>query len=318
MDYKNKYLKYKSKYLTLKKLLKGGGGKYLTNIKILIKALKGESKYGRDIGILWFLKKHDFELDDYIDELKEIADNIDLFKEKVFYKNGQDGKPLKDILIEKWKKNEIARDEILTFFKIIIPKVCTIYELMTEENVKDECINFNRVIGSCGFPYFLTSNNDISEEDKDKWIELLTLIESKLDGLNYIDFVIGAMGANYTAFESKENNFTVCINPYYDYEKIDVLITVIKSTDSLLDKNYRIRGEFPLSHNFSNSSFVLNKILEMNKKVPVRITNRMCGTCFRSLYYLVQKGIPYVVEPEQGLNKIMDTPEIRECFKKPM
>ena len=37
----------------------------------------------------------------------------------------------------------------------------------------------------------------------------------------------------------------------------------------------------------------------------------MCGSCHRPLYYLVDNGVEYIVEPEQGLSHA-DTEEIKK------
>lgn len=45
--------------------------------------------------------------------------------------------------------------------------------------------------------------------------------------------------------------------------------------------------------------------------------NKMCGTCHRSLYYLVKnasKNFTYEVSPEQTTNT-SDTDDIKKCFK---
>jgi hypothetical protein len=315
MDYNSKYLKYKLKYLNLKKLL--GGGKLTNLIKGIVQMFKKPGSI--PINILQQLFEKDSEelktnFNDYQELLAEITSDNNFKRKKITLKTlGMETtfeKYLEDINIE----GKIS-DEILDFFKIKKIRICSVEELMTLENVVEDCKNLTAVTGSCGDPSFLKTNTDISEEYKDKWIELLTSIESKLNELKYIDFVIGATERNYSDFKSEKNNLTLCISPIATNEKFDVVITEIKSTDSLLDKNYRIYFLFPLSHNFPNSKIVLDKILDLNKKVRIRITNRMCGSCFRSLYYLVKNGIEYSVSPEQGLDDNTDTPAIRRCFK---
>lgn len=309
MDYNNKYLKYKSKYLNLKNLLRGGG-KYTQIIKMVCQELTKKNKIS-DLILNNFLVKQDFKIEDYEEDLTKLKT---VLKKETIISNSR---TKKDITFEDYLRlqNENISEDILNFFEIKQVKRCTIEELMTLTNFKEECSLLTDVTGSCGDPTFIGTNSDITEVYKNQWIDLLNLIDLKLDGLKYIDFVIGATEKNYSAFTDKEKILTLCICPIASYEKFDVVITDIKSKDSLLDKIYKIEFEFPLSHNFPNSKIVLKKIIDLHKKVPVRITNRMCGTCFRSMYYLVQNGISYIVDPEQGLDKNLDTTEIRKCFK---
>lgn len=116
----------------------------------------------------------------------------------------------------------------------------------------------------------------------------------------------------------KNDNYTLNISPIGGH--------INKLNDSNLEDNIiksielnilNLYGYFPLSTGI-NSNKVLDKIIELSKnKFKIKIINRICGSCFRSLRYLIAKSdnIKYIVDPEQGLDKIMDSDEIRKCFR---
>ncbi len=101
-----------------------------------------------------------------------------------------------------------------------------------------------------------------------------------------------------------------------NYHSIEYHLNYIK-TNPTLKHIYTIKGEFPLNINGTNKD-VLDKILELTDKTTVNFYNKMCGTCFRSMHYLVNNAVSnftYTANPEQQLTDA-DTPDIRKCFKK--
>lgn len=88
-----------------------------------------------------------------------------------------------------------------------------------------------------------------------------------------------------------------------------------KILNNIVGKKYTFNLFFPLNCT-GNSKKILDSLAYMNNNnnIKPRITNRMCGTCHRSLYYLVQCGIEYFVNPEQGLGN-QDNFAIKKCFK---
>lgn len=204
-------------------------------------------------------------------------------------------------------------------------KDCTIEELMNslDDKLKD-CNNLTRVQGSCSEPHFFKSNEDISMEIKEKWIKLLNLLENKIKldkDIKNLDFILGAT-TNFTSdFENNITNEKRDVQIYFDpinknkYIEFGNIYKIIEEKDKIINEKFNILMEFPLSHNFPNSLEVLNKIISLKEIVNIRITNRICGSCFRSLYYLKKNGINYIVNPEQKLSDILDSREIRECFE---
>jgi hypothetical protein len=87
--------------------------------------------------------------------------------------------------------------------------------------------------------------------------------------------------------------------------------------EDIVSDIYHVKVGFPLNTDGTNK-LVLDKILEITKVSKIHLYNQMCGTCHRSLYYLVQnatENFTYTVNPEQGLGP-QDTEDIKRCFKK--
>jgi hypothetical protein len=303
--FKTKYLKYKSKYLALKNQV--GNGKYTGQINAII---------NRPVASVIFsiMMNDDFNIDEYKSLLDPVKEKV---KDKSLYdKSGT-------TVFEYLKRNLDSKNpnqlKILQYFDIPIVKECSIDELMTLDNSHEVCTNFTRVKGSCSHPAFKDENNDISDDQKTKWLELLSLIKSKMDlskSPKYLDLVIGASTLLDTDFSDKTNAYILIINPFSVFNEYDTVKSTIEGLSDLKNKKHTIKLYFPLSHNFAKSIEVLDKILQINTSdIKVRITNRMCGTCFRSMYYLVKNGVEYKVYPEQGLSDTLDTDEIKKCFK---
>jgi len=197
--------------------------------------------------------------------------------------------------------------------------VCTIEELMTKD-LKD-CKNQTMVIGSCGDPGFNTieGTSDVSSEIKDQLITIFNLIASKEPSVKYLDIILGSSTKNNSAFKDLSDSIQLCITPA-EFDSYDTILKKIKDEKNINGKTYYMNTYFPLNYKDSNSKEILDLLIKINTSIKVRITNRMCGTCHRSLYYLVKNNIEYLVEPEQGFEldptkPTFDTPEIKKCFK---
>lgn len=209
---------------------------------------------------------------------------------------------------------KLLDDETKTALEFKNVRECSVEELMTLNDYDTTCNNITRVTGSCGDPSFLKSNKEISEDSKNNWIRLLDTIKSKLSERETFEIILGAINPDEKKSGFSLSNIELYADEASDYKSLDECITKINDRTPGAHLKIFFKNYFPLSHNFPNSIEVLNKVLEM-KPVRLRLTNRMCGTCHRSLYYLVQKGVDYIVNPDQGLNPTLDTDEIRNCFK---
>lgn len=229
-----------------------------------------------------------------------------------------------DLLFQE-KNLSNAPDSFYEFFGLQNRKkrACSIEELMTLMNPEETCLqkNLSKVKGSCSEPSFFYKQNDFSDDTKRKYIALFDAIEAKLlveSNPKYFDLVLGSTTKNNSDFRDLENSYTLAITPIEGFKySIDDILSIITSTDSLKNKVHALKDSFPLHYNKRpNNKAILDRVIEMYQKgIKVRITNRVCGSCFPSFYYLVKNGIEYLVSPEQGLHKD-NTAEIRECFKK--
>jgi hypothetical protein len=195
-------------------------------------------------------------------------------------------------------------------------------DLMSSSDPGHDCKESTHklVRGSCGVPAFFSNKDvrlDMSNERKTNYINLLNAIETKFlqeDEPRYLDLVIGAHN-KYGSFS--EPSYTLAINPIATYTNtFESIQEKLKTYDTLKEKTDALHEYFPLSYsNVPNNKEVLDKLLDMQRKgIQVRLTNRMCGSCFPAFYYLVKHGVEYIVRPEQGLGT-QNTSAIRSCFK---
>jgi len=199
---------------------------------------------------------------------------------------------------------------------------------MTLPDYNTTCKNVTKVSGSCGDPSFEHGNKEISDIQRREFDNIIDIITTKFQnesGPKYLDLVLGATTNVDTNFNENDHSFVLNICPIPRFVKknktvienlnYDTFIEKLNKLSSLKKEHLYLNGKFPLSHNFPNSKHILDRIIHLhNNGVKVRITNRMCGTCHRSLYYLVKHGIEYIVAPEQLLG-VQDTEEIKKCFK---
>jgi hypothetical protein len=193
-------------------------------------------------------------------------------------------------------------------------KFCNPEELMSNPNYEIECINIGCANGSCSHPSFRDGLDDLTDEICNKNITIFTLILEK-NNIKYLDIILGAIEQTHSDFDDLGNSLQLCITPINSFDDFDILKSKIENIDNLGGNILTFNSEFPLNFQKRNCQKILDLLLRINDSIKVRITNRMCGTCHRSLYYLVQQGINYIVNPEQGLNNDLDTPEIIKCFK---
>ena len=321
MNYYEKYLKYKQKYNNLKKQY--GSGRELQKIKSpLFKAcadkIFGSYKmeinkfnYMTLIGNFKMLEKifNNAELEKELNELSheelvELQKNEEIDKiERTYRKIGEETIFELPIINSALKK-------LVGIEKIVAKKKCSENEFMTLDDPELICNNKTLVIGSCGYPAFFPNIHAINLNN-DKIVEFLDLLMKTNTTEKKVNIILGSRNIS----EKKD----ICVTFDEDAQKgknIDLFIKELKC--GVLKTNYHLLSKFPLNTDGSNK-LVLDKILEMTEKFDVEITNKMCGTCHRSLYYLVQKGndnFTYSVDPEQKINPDLDTEDILKCFKK--
>ena len=194
-----------------------------------------------------------------------------------------------------------------------LPTFCKEDKLMESIN-ETSCVNASFVTGSCGDPAFYSSKGtaDITLELKDQYIKIFNLIKEKKN-IKYLDIILGALTNEKSSFNNLDESLQLCITPI---DRFDSYEDLMRKLNENIEKKYTFNSIFPLNfHQTPNALEVLDLLIKINTEgIKVRITNRMCGTCHRSLYYLVKNKIDYQVDPEQGLGPL-DTDEIQQCFK---
>jgi hypothetical protein len=187
-------------------------------------------------------------------------------------------------------------------------RLCTPEELMTLPNHDTECKNVTKVVGSCSHPTFKQGKESIiTDPEKEQLLQIFSFFDEKVQEIHII---LGATTNFKTDFKINNDNY-VCL--FFDPNSTGYTDTIdkIKFPEN---RDFKFKLSFPLNFTDPNSKEVLDKLIEIkNKGKKIYLTNRMCGTCFPSFYYLVKNGIEYKVAPEQGIDK-EDTKEIQECF----
>jgi hypothetical protein len=196
-------------------------------------------------------------------------------------------------------------------------KYCTIKELMDLPDYDTECKNLTHVNGSCGEPSFKHGlSAKISDDVKDSYLKLIEIIKNHSNKPINVIFIIGALTKfNQNLFPSK-NSLIICITPTETFGSFIDINNELEKEEDLNNKVKFINSYFPLNHIDTNSKLILDKLIELDEITPIGIVNKMCGTCHRSFYYLLKnkENIKYEVNPEQGLNPVMDTQDIKQCF----
>ena len=317
MNYYKKYLKYKQKYDNLKKQY--GSGKELDKFEKNPTVVNMIHKLHRLIGL------HDYNSTrDMVQTFAQLQNMFDDDKLKTEL-NSLSEKELKAFFVSKNLIllgdvcNNITRVktvvkpgfiEIFNYLGIIIKKSCSVEEFMeTFYNPEERCNNPALVNGSCGHPSFWKNIHELNEHNE-KIVEFLDLLMKRNISKKSVDIVLGSRNV------PNSTNICVTFDEGISGKNIDLFIKKLKC--GVLNSVYHLLNTFPLNTDGSNK-LVLDKIHEMTKNFKVSIINKMCGTCHRSLYYLVQTGnenLSYIVNPEQTLDPVTDTPDIIKCFKK--
>ena len=227
-------------------------------------------------------------------------------------------------LIFKDNTLDSAPQSFYDFFGFEKKRDCSVLELMEGEH--KACTDESKAVvkGSCGEPSFFEDHRELSEDVKTKYLELLSTIETKLldeTEPRYFDLVIGSTTSPKSAFTDTKESYTLCITPTESFpNKLnDATIGKLGTLSSLKGEKHTINGSFPLAYaRKPNNIAILDKITSMiSKGITVRLTNKVCGSCFPAFYYLVKKGVEYRVSPEQGTNNSgANTPQIQACFKR--
>jgi hypothetical protein len=217
-----------------------------------------------------------------------------------------------------YKKYLKYKSKYLNLKQIGGAKLCTPEELMTLPNYGTECKNVTKVVGSCGEPSFKEGKKSkINDIEKEKLLHIFNLFYGKVEEIHII---LGANPNFKSDFRIVKDNY-VCL--FFDPNgRDDIYSDTTEKINFPQIKEFKFKLPFPLNFTDTNSKEILDKIIEIhNKGINVYITNRICGTCFPSFYYLVKNGIQYKVAPEQGLDDILknsinpqDTEEIKDCF----
>lgn len=328
MDYYQKYLKYKAKYVNLKN--QHGSGTELEKLKT-------------DMSVKYIIKRGNSSLDNYRPEdprssigtimsvfqlLKDLYSDKKLQEEISLLSDGEktalfENKNLKriDSYVKKLLKlNILNKDNIninlnpglQNLLNIlsdkVVKKICSHEEYMTVENPSQLCSNPELVIGSCINPSFFGNIHTINDNNE-KIVEFFDLLIKANVEKKLVNIILGSR------VPAGISNINVTFDPIQIHgNTLDYHIKSLK--EGSISNIYHVQNSFPLNTDGTNKN-VLDKILEMTTKFKVWIFNKMCGTCHRSLYYLVQnatRNFEYTVNPEQGLGS-QDTEKIIECFK---
>jgi hypothetical protein len=203
--------------------------------------------------------------------------------------------------------------KLIEKLNITSKRSCSVEEFM--EQPKDfidvTCNNRELVKGSCGDPnFFLSIGSQINNAD-----EIITFLEllQKLYPLKTKLIIV--LGSHNFPYVGNDSSICLYFNNIEGYIPINKYIDEMR--EGITDHTYLIKSFFPLE-TFGEDKKVLDKISELNEHYAITIYNRICGSCFRSLYYLVNNprgSMMYIVNPEQTLG-VHDTPEIINCFKK--
>ncbi|AYV82718.1 MAG: hypothetical protein Hyperionvirus2_86 [Hyperionvirus sp.] len=326
MSFYGKYQKYKQKYLKAKSNQIGGN-----NFSILVRYI--DAYYGSNrtplpsnIEMLARIlgdinKRGELDLDnpEQVNVLKGLGERLtdgpvglsNHFKSKVLEGNKDQNQKYDGgkILAAMFPEGEA---------KPIFTKRCSVEELMnlTHTELEKICVNHTDVFGSCGWPSYMESikEGDISEGTKNSLIGLFTAVKNKLAAVKIKpEKMILDIGAWHESAFGGDNLNLRFMPDMAGSKPIEAVIEEINKADNL-NQTYDIKIHFPLDNTKSREGEVINFIRDMMKEIRVFIINRICGTCFRSFYYLVKHGAEYKMGAAQGRSPV-DTDEILSCFK---
>ena len=331
MTYYDKYLKYRKKYLDAKNVQKGGD-----NFKLKI-AEMSKSDFARitPTNINALAQNFKYVLNDLNNRGEIDLNNPEHVKimEDLGYKLANLKEDLKnDFLriistIPMNPKTGIDGDALIRALEQYEPpskpkRACTVDEFMglSHTEVEEKCENLTKVAGSCGFPSFMFSikEADIGPGERDLLLQLFRVISDKIKKSDVKPSkILIDVGVTSEPNPGIGNRYLVLrFSMQRGYEDIEVVINKILKSSDLEGKTFLVKNFFPLDHTKLNKGIVIEYIKNMMKDVPIpiRIHNKLCGTCFRSFYYLVKHGAEYKMDAAQGRLLPMDREEILNCF----
>ena len=327
-DFRAKYLKYKNKYLSLKKI-KGGASEW-DKLSSSIAGFSGKMIFVQHAAYIGYndhvkfimpahlntlIKKFKIDIDKLLTELEEdpIPESAQMLQKKIF------SNMPKDININE-QIDKIPDEHIKKIFQILIEKKtnCTVEQYMNLPS--DEvflCQNRQLVKGSCSEPGFFEKLE--AKPGKYKSLnDLFSLVKDKMEYKDQLTIILGA--SKYPdEFNIKGDSRTLVlyITASIVHKSFITLDEAIKKLSEPEPINVlMISTEFPLEKPDNEILLIIKTLDEIKKSGKnVKIINKICGSCFRTFYHLVKKvGIDYEVSPYQGLDSA-DTPAIQNCFR---
>ncbi|AYV82499.1 MAG: hypothetical protein Hyperionvirus1_78 [Hyperionvirus sp.] len=324
MSYYQKYLKYKRKYQIAKLLHQKGGDTFTALMARTKEGIKGFPTNNAPLG--YFVSTLDTAnwngtLDLTNNEHTDSLWDMGQFLQEKVPTTKLDYVKTKIAAIPKNIKTDVGGNEILEAIfgeGTVVRKTCSVDELMSfvPAKLNNVCENLTKVSGSCGTPSYLDSiKSDISEGDQKSFLELFSAIRTKLGGIKPEKLILD-IGATSEGAPAAGGNLVLRFIPGNPQaEKIGAIIDQINTADNLKGKTYWIDQFFPLDNTKERAATVINSIKDLMTVIPVVIYNRICGTCFRSFYYLAKYGAEYSFQGAQGKG-VQDTDEILNCFVK--
>jgi hypothetical protein len=305
IDYISKYLKYKNKYLRLK-LQNGGGTEWdkLTSVPLNFTIININGRHNSDhfVSLLKSLfRDKKINIDKLILELNEentmpiFAKKILVILEKIaLYYNNIIQKYIDNIHIENIKK---ILEKIVNLSDL---KECNVVDFMTKDmEFTMRCPNQSLVKGSCSQPDFF--NKEVLAPKEGEYIKILELFErvkNYMINKNELIIVVGADKESEMT-EVTSDGIILYITPIPQFMDIDVAIDNLKN-NKVVNNKLKINNYFPLGIGTSDIQKILDIIVSIKRDGKnVKLVNKICGTCFRSFYYLKNNNISYVVDPAQ-------------------
>jgi hypothetical protein len=287
MNYREKYIKYKTKYNSLKKQL--GGNIFETLIMQIINFIRtyNSQQYDRLITglnqtISNFLKGKGKSIEDFQTYINDSESNI-------------------KILSAFASKPGIKYENLI--IKLDSKKNCNEEEFRLAPNPFELCNNYNEFKGQCSAPSIEDVHKDsqfLSQELSDKLIQFLHTIKTKFEG-NYEKVTIGIhVGGNsycdLPQLTKSQYNFNLKFEPSEQsyssdtVNEVDKLMTKIILLDlqSVEPVTYevKLKASFPLHTNNIYDLQFYNQLKEVTNYVYVNFINAMCLSTFQTFYKL--------------------------------
>lgn len=324
MNYLEKYLEYKKKYIDLKK--QHGSGIHSDKIiealnkinPLIIKNMVNLSRDKSSMAVKMLQKIFDKNISPFLNKVIDDPEKLNESDKELLRNNNN----MKEIINSMGRvfdnpgfKIEQNSPLVLLYYKLtnkVIKRSCNVHDFMTIENPGKICNNPTLVQGSCSEPEFFKNINVINDNN-DKIIKFLDYITKININKKPIYIILGSRNIDSKYKHNINITFDAARND--NAHDIDYYLKLCEKNECNDIKYFHIDNKFPLNTAGSNIN-VLKKILEMTDSFQVNLINKMCGTCHRSLYYLVQnatQNFTYQVNPEQGTS-VADTIDIKNCF----